>query len=86
MKITKDEKGEIEVIFDKQDVGVTNMIVDKLLENKSVKFASSSYDHPLKGNAVLRIVASDPWDELKKAVKQAKGELHELEKALKKAR
>ena len=84
MKIIKEEKDELEVMFEKQDLGFANMIADQLLQSKSVKFASSTYDHPLKGSAVIKLIAADPWDELEKAVKRAKGEVKEAELAFKK--
>ena len=84
MKVIKEEKDELELLFEKQDLGFANMIADQLLQSKAVKFASSTYDHPLKGNAVIKLIASDPWDELEKAVKHAKEEVKEAEKAFKK--
>ena len=67
-----------------EDVGFTNLIAEKLLESKGVEFAASAYEHPLRGNPILRIKAKSPHKELKTALKEVISSLDDFEKALKK--
>ncbi|MFH1106876.1 MAG: RpoL/Rpb11 RNA polymerase subunit family protein [Candidatus Micrarchaeota archaeon] len=81
-KIVSDEKDFLEIEFERQDVGFANLLVEKLLKGKSVSFAAAAYDHPLKGNSVLRIRAKDPKRELHRAAGAVADELESFLKAL----
>ncbi|HLC48646.1 MAG TPA: DNA-directed RNA polymerase subunit L [Candidatus Norongarragalinales archaeon] len=84
IKVLKDEDNYLELMLMEQDVGFSNLIVSKLLETKSVTFAASSYEHPLKGNPILKIKAKSPHKELKHALKGVVEDVEEFQKALKK--
>lgn len=84
IKVIKDEDEQLELMLMDQDVGFTNLIVDKLVESKAVTFAASSYEHPLKRNPIIKIKAKDPHKELKKAITEVKDEIEEFQKVLKK--
>jgi len=86
MRIINDDDENFEAVMTKEDLGIASIIVQKLLESKSVKFAAAAYDHPLKGNPVIRIKANDAKKELKKAIEAAKEEIAEFREALKKAK
>ena len=87
LKVAADEKDYLELFLESEDVGFTNLLAEKLLSDKDVSFASSAYDHPLKGNAVLKIKGKNPRKHLEKAIKHVREELKEfaslLEKKLK---
>ncbi|MFH1200482.1 MAG: RpoL/Rpb11 RNA polymerase subunit family protein [Candidatus Micrarchaeota archaeon] len=84
-KVVCEEKGYLEVEMPGQDIGFSNLVVEKLLKGKSVSFAAAAYDHPLKCNSVIRIRAKDPAKELHKAFEEVHFEmgafLRQLEKA-----
>ncbi|MFH1751285.1 MAG: DNA-directed RNA polymerase subunit L [Candidatus Micrarchaeota archaeon] len=84
LKTLKDEDGFLEIMITGEDAGFANLIVDRLLSSKAVTFAAASYEHPLKGNPILKIKAKDPHKELKSALKGVAGDLENFEKALKK--
>ncbi|MBU1197752.1 DNA-directed RNA polymerase subunit L [Candidatus Micrarchaeota archaeon] len=77
--VIKDEKDYLEFVLEQEDVGFTNLLVEKLLQNSDVTFAASSYDHPLKGNAVVKIRGKNPKKSLHKAIDESRKELKELE-------
>lgn len=80
--LIKDEKEYLEIFLEGEDVGFTNLVAEKLLLDKDVDFAASAYDHPLKGNAVLKIKAKNPRKHLEKALKEVRKELEEFEELL----
>ncbi|MFH0972155.1 MAG: RpoL/Rpb11 RNA polymerase subunit family protein [Candidatus Micrarchaeota archaeon] len=84
VKVLKDEDGYLEVMLMQEDLGFANLVVDRLLESRGVGFAASAYEHPLKGNPIIKVKAKDPHKELKKALEGVKEELEKFEKALKK--
>ena len=84
IKILKDEDEYLELMINADDVGFTNLVVEHLLESKGVNFAASSYEHPLRGNPIIKIKAKDPHKELKKALEGMKDTLEKFEKELKK--
>ncbi|MFH1257609.1 MAG: RpoL/Rpb11 RNA polymerase subunit family protein [Candidatus Micrarchaeota archaeon] len=84
VKTLKDEDEYLELMITGEDMGFANLVVEKLLESKSVTFAASSYEHPLKGNPIIKIKAKNPHKEMKKAVEKLKDELEKFEKELKK--
>ncbi len=84
-KVLQDDKDYFEAEFEKQDVGFFNLLVEKLLKSKGVSFAAAAYDHPLKGNAIVRVKAKDAKKELHKAFEETEFELEQFLKALDKA-
>ena len=84
-RLIADEKEYLEAEFERQDVGFFNLVVEKLLESKGVSFAAAAYDHPLKGNTVLKVRAKDAKKELHKALEETGFELQQFAKALGKA-
>ena len=84
-KLLQDEKEYLEAEFERQDVGFFSFVVEKLLESKGVSFAAAAYDHPLKGNTILRVKAKDAKKELHKALEEAEFEFRQFLKALDKA-
>jgi len=81
-KVLLNKKGELHVMLDGFDVGLANMVVDRLLKNRSVTFAAADYDHPLKGNVVIKIRGDEPKKELAKALSDVSGEIGKAAKAL----
>ncbi len=86
IKIVADEKDYLELFLEGEDVGFTNLLAEKLLKDKEVLFASSAYDHPLKGNAVLKIKGKNPRKHLEKAIEEARDEFKEFQTLLEKKR
>jgi DNA-directed RNA polymerase subunit L len=84
LKILKDEDDYLEIMLMNEDLGFANLIVEKLLSIKHVNFAAAQYEHPLKGNPIIKIKSKEPYKDLKKAIEGVREEFTELEKALKK--
>lgn len=84
IKVLKDEDDYLEIMLMNEDAGFGNLIASKLLEAKSVTYAASSYEHPLKGNPIIKVKAKDTHKELKHALKAVVEDLEEFQKALKK--
>lgn len=84
VKIIKDDDQYLEIMLMHEDLGFANLVVEELLKSKHVGFAASNYEHPLKGNPVIKIKAKEPRMELKHALKGVKDEIEKFEKALKK--
>lgn len=84
-KVLQDDKDYLEAEFERQDVGFFSIVVEKLLESKSVSFAAAAYDHPIKGNTILKIKAKDAKKELHKALVETEFEFEQFLKALDKA-
>jgi len=82
LKILKDENKELKVEFEDLDLGLANYVVDGLLKEKDVEFASASYTHPLEGCVVITIKAPNAKKALAKAVKASAAELEAVRKAL----
>ncbi len=78
LKVLADEKDYLEVLLEKEDVGFTNLLVEKLLKDKDVTFAASAYDHPLRGNPLLKVKGKNPRKHLKEAIREARKELESL--------
>lgn len=62
-----DEKGDLSVKLGGCDVGLANLIVARILDDKSVGFAAVEYDHPTSRVPVLKVTAKNP----KKSVEHA---------------
>jgi DNA-directed RNA polymerase subunit L len=77
IEVLNSEKDRFDVLLHGEDLGFANMIVEKLLESKSVSFAAAEYDHPIKGNPIIRVKAKDAKKELAKAVESVEKELSE---------
>jgi DNA-directed RNA polymerase subunit L len=84
VKIIKEEDEYLELMLKDEDVGFSNLIVEKLIESKGVLFAASAYEHPLRGNPVIKIKAKSPKKELKGAIEAVKEDIEKFSKALKK--
>ncbi|MFH0835851.1 MAG: RpoL/Rpb11 RNA polymerase subunit family protein [Candidatus Micrarchaeota archaeon] len=85
MKIVHSEGSETHFSLQGIDLGLASVLVDKLLEDKSVSFASVDYDHPTTGVPVLKIKAKDAKASLKKAITEVKKDIQEFAKQLSKA-
>ncbi|HLD76445.1 MAG TPA: RpoL/Rpb11 RNA polymerase subunit family protein [Candidatus Norongarragalinales archaeon] len=70
MKILEEEKDSFKALLVGFDEGYANALVDKLLENKEIVFASAVYDHPTKRNPVLTVRGKGIKKEIAKAVKE----------------
>jgi DNA-directed RNA polymerase subunit L len=86
LKIVSEEKDFVEALWEKGDLGLANLLVEKLLESEGVSFAACGVDHPLKGNVVIRVKAKDPKKEIKKALAKAEEDLKDFQQALEKAK
>ena len=64
------EKDFIEAKLGGADEGLANMVVEKLLGRKSVKYAACSLVHPLIATPVIRVRAADAKKELLAAVEE----------------
>ena len=84
IKVVADEKDYLELHLEREDVGFTNLLVEKLLKDKDVSFAASAYDHPLRGNPVLKIKGKNPRKHLKEAIRATRKELESLQALLEK--
>ncbi len=84
MKILETGKNELDLLLDGKDLGLSNYLAGKLSENKDVDFAASDYDHPLKGNPILRLSGSDLKKHVGKALGELQDDLSELEKKISK--
>jgi DNA-directed RNA polymerase subunit L len=85
MKIVYSEENETHFALEGFDLGLASAIVDKLLEDKSVSFASADYDHPTTGVPVIKIKGKDGKASLAKAVAALKKDVAEFAKELGKA-
>lgn len=83
MKIISYDKNELVLRLDGVDLGLVNLVTQKLLEEREIDFAASDYDHPISGNPILRVQGKDVKKHLLNALKEAKEEISALEKALK---
>ncbi len=55
-----DGKGELAAKLEGCDLGLANLIVERLVEDKSVEFAAVDYDHPTRRTPVLKVTAKNP--------------------------
>ncbi len=85
IKVLKEEDNFLELMLVGEDVGFANVVVDRLAQSKGVTFAAAAYEHPLRGNPIIRLKAKAPHKELKKALESVKEDLEDFEKTLKKA-
>ena len=83
VEVVKDEKEFLEVMLAGEDLGVANLIVEKILESGG-SFAAASVDHPIKGNPIIRIKAKNPKERLAKAVDSVGKDLSAVVAAVKK--
>lgn len=81
-KFVEKEKDVVEVQFEGMDEGLANVVVEKLLQKKSVKQASVTLLHPLIPTPSVRVRAGDARKELVEALDET---ADELKKALKDA-
>ncbi len=82
-EVVHDEKNELHVLFKDADIGLVQLLVEKLLQEKDVEFAAVDYDHPLKHNPVLKIKAkSSPKKLLANAAGHALKDVQDFKKAL----
>lgn len=68
---TTDEKGELVAVLHDCDLGLANLIVEKLLEDKSVGFAAVDYAHPTQRTPVLKVKGKNPKKSVATAVDAA---------------
>ncbi len=78
------EKDFIEAKLEGADEGLANMVVEKLLGRKSVKYAACSLVHPLIPTPVIRVRATDAKKELIAAVGEVEDSLKAASKAAEK--
>ncbi len=84
IEILEGEKERFDVKLLGEDLGFANAIVEKLLASKSVSFAAAEYDHPMKGNPVIRVKAKDAKKELVHAIEAVEKDLEDAKKQLEK--
>lgn len=84
VKILQDDSNRLDVMLKGEDLGLAKLVVEKLLESKSVTFAAADVEHPLIGNPIIRVQAKDPKKELEKAVDAVEKDFEKLEKQLQK--
>jgi DNA-directed RNA polymerase subunit L len=85
IKILLDEKTELKLHLIGSDIGVSQALAEKLLENKDITFASAVYDHPTKRNPILHVKGKTPKKEVLAAAKALAKEAKTFEEALRKA-
>ncbi len=86
VELLESEKHLLKVKLKGEDLGFASLVVEKLLAEKTVSFASAAFDHPLKGNPVITVKAPDAKKQLVKALDAVADDLAELRGALKKAK
>ena len=79
MKILREEKNILEVSMN-EDLGLASLVAEKLNEEKKVEVATASIDHPLKGNAILKVKGDSPKKALASVLKELQKELDVLAK------
>ncbi len=84
IEVIEGEKERFDVKLVGEDLGFANAIVEKLLQSKSVSFAAAEYDHPMKGNPVIRVKAKDAKKELVRAIGAVEKDMEEAKKQLEK--
>jgi len=80
LKIIKKASKELEIEITGEDETILNPITEILLQNEDVEYASYMADHPesKKRRLYVRVHKGDPYDILKKAVKQLEGEIKDF--------
>lgn len=81
-EILVEEERKLELMLRGEDIGFANLVVQELLKSKSVGFASATYDHPMTGNPVIKILAKEPKKELEKALNHVRKQAEEFKNAL----
>lgn len=85
VKVLSKDKEYLELKLEGEDEGFSNWLVHKMLESKSVSFASGLSDHSITANPVLKIRAKDAKKELHKVLEDASKELEDLQKQVEQA-
>lgn len=75
---TTDEKGELVAALHDCDLGMANLVVEKLMEDKSVGFAAVDYAHPTQRTPVLRVKGKNPKKSVANAIDAALKEFSSL--------
>jgi DNA-directed RNA polymerase subunit L len=78
------EKDFIEAKLEGADEGLANMVVEKLLGRKTVKYAACSLVHPLIPVPVIRVRAADAKKELIAAIEEVEDGLKATSKSAEK--
>ena len=73
-----DDKDYAEIVLHGVDLGFANLLVEKLLEGKSVGFASADYLHPTKRTPLLKIKGKNIKKLVADALKTLESELKGL--------
>jgi len=83
VKIIRDEKYELEIIFEGETHTLCNALRKILLEDETVKAVAYSIDHPIIGKPHMYIRGDNPRKSLKKAAKTLKEKSKEFKDLLK---
>lgn len=84
IEIIRENDDETEFALKGENLGIANLVVEKLLTFKSVSFAATKVDHPLFNNPHIVVRAKNPKAELKKAFEEVVEDAKGLEKEIKK--
>jgi len=84
LKIIRDEKDELEVIFEGETHTLCNALRKILLEDKTVKAVAYSIDHPIIGEPHMYIRGDNPKESLKNAANTLKERSREFKDLIKK--
>jgi len=83
MKIIRDEKNELELIFKGETHTLCNALRKILLEDETVKAVAYSIDHPIIGEPHMYIRGENPKESLKNAAEILKERSKEFKNLIK---
>ena len=88
INVVKNEKDYVEIELKGEEAGFANALVEILLEDSDVEFASFRQDHPQAASPVimLRTKEGNALHTLKTAIKKLKKQAEEFKGALKDAK
>ncbi len=81
MKILKNEKNYVEIEMD-EDLGLLNLIVDKLWKESGVVSCSVVKRHPYMEKPILIVEAKNPKSAILGALKKVSKEIDEMKKII----
>ncbi len=73
-----EEKGEMSVLLEGYDLGFANLLVEKLIQDKSVGFAAVDYVHPNQRTPVLKVKAKNAKKAVADALEEVRKEFSTL--------
>ena|SRR3989338_3390716 len=77
-KYAVEEKDQVQVLMEGFDLGYANLLVEKLLEDKGVDFASADYVHPTQRTPLLKVKGKNVKKSIAEALKEVGKEVKSL--------